>query len=230
MERVENDLIFRNRRHAGEELGKYLVPIYRHLHPLVLGIPRGGVEVAYYVAKELETDLSFVITKKLPFPGHKEYGIGSIAEDYSVYISPRVEDSLPRATIEKVIEEQKLEIDRRVSQYRQGGTIPPMEGRIVLLVDDGIATGVTLIAAIRLCRKNGAARIILAAPVSGHKYDKALDEADDLEVLVQPEPFYSVGQVYEVFGDFTDEQMADLLQRAEKEKKPNENWDNRGHN
>lgn len=180
--------------------------------------------MAYYVAKELDTDLSLVITKKLPFPGHKEYGFGSIAEDYSVYISPRGEEGLSKESIEQVIEEQKQEINRRVSQYRQGRSLPFMEGRIVLLVDDGIATGVTLIAAIRLCRKKRAARIILAAPVSGYRYDKALDEADALEVLVQPEPFFSVGQAYEEFGDFTDEQLADLLKRAEREKKPNGNW------
>jgi putative phosphoribosyl transferase len=212
MEEAE-DMVFKNRRHAGEELGKYLAPSYGHLHPLVLGIPRGGAEVAWYVARELETDLALVITKKLPLPGHQEYGIGSIAEDYSVYISPRGRETLSDELIREIIETQKREIDRRVKQYRPEGTLPDMKGRIVLLVDDGIATGVTLIAAIRLCRQKEAALIIVAVPVAGHRYDQALDEADGLEVLVQPEPFQAVGQAYEEFGEFTDEQLAELMSR-----------------
>ncbi|MFA6085524.1 phosphoribosyltransferase [Mucilaginibacter sp.] len=208
---------FKNRQQAGEELGLFLKPKYMHQNPLVLGIPRGGVEVAYYVSKQLDAELSLAVAKKLPFPGQEEYGIGAIAEDHIVYVSPHGENALAPGVIENIIEKQAIEINRRVQKYRHGKALPDLKGRTVILVDDGIATGVTLVPVVRLCRKREAALIVIAVPVSGLQFDAHLQEADKIEVLVQPRDFYAVGQAYETFGDFPDEALMDLLKKAEQE-------------
>ena len=212
-----DDLMFQNREHAGKELALLLEPKYKYLNPLVIGIPRGGVEVAYYVARQLEAELLLVISKKLPFPGRSEYGFGAVSEDHSVYISEQGKDGLSPEMINDIVEKQILEIQRRVEKYRQGKPLPDMEGRTVILVDDGIATGVTLVPVIQLCKKKRAAKIVIAAPVSGTRFDKNLKEADEIEVLVQPQQFYAVGQVYETFEDFTDEELMQLLAKAKRE-------------
>lgn len=216
---VMENIIFKNREDAGKQLGKLLEPRYKHLNPLVLGIPRGGVEVAYYVAKQLGAELSLIVSKKLPLPSQKEFGIGAIAEEHSVYVSPAGKELLTPEVINQIIEEQVVEVNRRVEKYRQGKPLPDMHGRTVILVDDGIATVVTLVPVLKLCRKKGAGKVIIAAPVSGFRYDDNLNDADELIVIVQPPSFYAVGQVYEVFGDFHDEDLLELLKRAEEERK-----------
>jgi predicted phosphoribosyltransferase len=145
--------IFKDRQQAGEILGRWLRPKYGELNPLVLGIPRGGVEVAYYVAQELQADLSVIVTKKLPMPGHIEFAFGAIAEDGPVYVNPEAEQVLSAEMIEQVISQQREEVRRRVQVYRQGKPLPDLQGRTVLLVDDGIATGATLVPALLLCRQ-----------------------------------------------------------------------------
>ncbi|WP_423147825.1 phosphoribosyltransferase [Rubrolithibacter danxiaensis] len=212
---VKNDRFFKNRQDAGKELALLLEPKYKDLNPIVLGIPRGGVEVAYYVAQQLAAELCLVVAKKLPFPGHEEYGFGAIAEDYSVYVSQHGKEALEPKVINQIIEEQIEEVNRRVEKYRNGKPLPDMKGRTVILVDDGIAIGVTLVPVIKLCKKKEAGKIILATPVSGTRFDPHLNEADAIEVIVQPLDFYAVGQVYETFGDFSDEQLLKLLKKAE---------------
>ena len=217
MYNAQNGLYFKNRQHAGILLGEFLEPKYKDLNPIVIGIPRGGVEVAFYVAKALEAQLSIIISKKLPFPGQRELGFGAVSEEYSVYVSPMGTERLTPQTIDQIIEEQILEINRRISTYRNGKPLPDISGRTVILVDDGIATGITLVPVLKLCRKKNASKIIIASPVSGTTYDENLNEADAIEVLLQPEHFYAVGQVYEKFGDFTDRELLNLLRLSEKE-------------
>jgi putative phosphoribosyl transferase len=113
--------------------------------------------------------------------------------------------------IEEIIKEQVTEVNRRVAMYRNGLPLPEMTDKVVILVDDGIAMGVTLVPVIRLCRKKSVAKVILAAPVSGSSYDIHLNEADAIEVLVQPHDFYGVGQAYDRFGDFTDAEVLSML-------------------
>lgn len=204
-------LVFRDRADAGHELAKLLEPKYKNEHPLILGVPRGGAEVAYYVAQHLQTDLDIIISKKLPYPGNKEYGFGAVTEDGSVYIADDNSRELRSTTLDEIIREQLQEIKIRSRKYRRGKPLPNMEGRIVILVDDGIATGVTLVPLIGLCRKKKAGKVIIAAPVSGKQFDKNLWKADAVEVYTKPEPFYAVGQVYEKFGDFPDEELLKLL-------------------
>lgn len=212
--------IFKNRVHAGEELGLYLKSKYAHQNPIILGIPRGGMEVAYCVAKQLNAELSLVVAKKLPFPGHDEYGIGAIAEDDIAYISPQGKNVLSSDVIDGIIEKQAKEVNRKVQKYRDSKPLPDLKGRTVILVDDGIATGVTLVPVIRLCRKKEAASIVVAVPVSGQHFDTNLQEADEIEVLLQRREFHSIGQVYKVFDDVLDEELIDLLKKAELEYQP----------
>ena len=120
-------------------------------------------------------------------------------------------ERLSPSIINQIIEEQVQEINRRIGIYRAGKPLPNIIDRVVILVDDGIATGVTLVPVLKLCRKKKASQVIIAAPVSGTRYDKNLNEADAIEILEQPEQFYAVGQVYETFGDFTDSQLLNLL-------------------
>lgn len=202
---------FRNRKDAGIRLGAFLELRYKALNPLIIGIPRGGVEVAYYVAQKLGADLSVIVSKKLPYPGQPEYGFGAVSEEDCVYVSEERSERLSASTIAQLIEEQQKEVKNRVLKYRSGQALPNMKDRTVIVVDDGIATGVTLVPVVELCRKKGAAKVIIAAPVSGLNYDKHLEEADAIEVLVQPPSFYAVGQVYEEFGDFEDQQLVELL-------------------
>ena len=214
---AENKRYFKNREQAGYELGLLLERKYKDVDPLVVGIPRGGVEVAYYVAKELHAKLFIIISKKLPLPQQPEFGIGAVSEENSIYVSPKVKGMLSPEVIDQIIEQQEAEVERRVQKYRKGKPLPEMKGRTVIIVDDGIATGVTLVPVITLCRKKGAAEIIIAAPVSGTSYNEGLNEADAVEILIQPASFYAVGQVYETFGDFEDDQLMALLAKNEEE-------------
>jgi putative phosphoribosyl transferase len=209
----EGENLFRNRQDAGEQLARFLEPRYGDSDAIVVGIPRGGVEVAYYVAVQLNLPLSMIIAKKLPYPDQQEVGFGAVAEDHSVYVNQKARASLRPETIQHIIEKQTDEVMRRVQHYRQGKPLPDMKGRKVLVVDDGIATGVTLIPVVRLCRHKEAKQVIVAAPVSGKSFDRHLrEEADAVEILVQPQPFFGVGQVYESFGDFTDQELLALLE------------------
>lgn len=208
---MNSEKVFRNRKDAGIQLANYLEPIYKSLNPLIIGIPRGGVEVAYYVAQKLQAELSVIISKKLPFPGQPEYGFGAVSEENCVYVSEERRNGLSERVISQIIEEQQKEVKARVLKYRSGTALLTMKGRTVILVDDGIATGVTFVPVIELCHKKGAATVIIAAPVSGLNYDKHLEEADVIEVLIQPTSFYAVGQVYEEFGDFEDQKLIELL-------------------
>ena len=205
---------FKNRKQAGMELGDFLKTKYGGLDPLVIGVPRGGVEVAYYVAVAFDTRLEVIVSKKLPLPQQPEFGIGAVSEENSLYISSKDEHLLTPDMLSEIIEMQQIEVERRVKTYRRGRPLPGMEGRTVFIIDDGIATGVTLVPVLKLCRKKKAAKIIIAAPVSGMSYNEGLYNADAIEVLIQPESFYAVGQVYEDFNEFDDQQLMALLDRA----------------
>jgi predicted phosphoribosyltransferase len=206
--------VFENRKQAGMLLGKYLSQKYHWPHCMVIGIPRGGVETAFYVSQSLHAELSVIVSKKLPFPGHPEYGFGAISEEDIVYLNDTSSKLLSQHAIENIVAEQRVEIKRRVKLYRNTEPLPDMQGKPVILVDDGIATGVTLVPVVRLCRKKQAAQIIVAAPVSGNSYDPHLDEADAVEVLIRPEGFHAVGQVYLDFSEFDDSQLLEILKKA----------------
>lgn len=212
--------MFRDRKHAGEVLAIALEK-YRDKDVLVLGIPRGGVETAYYIAKHLNAEMSVVITRKLGYPFNPEAAFGAVAEDGSLYISAMAGQRLSSEEMNDVLKAQQKEIQRRIEKLRRGKPLPEMKDRIVILADDGIATGATLFASIELCKKKKAGKIVVAAPISGERMDTLLrSKVDDVIILEKP-PFYSaVSQGYEDFSNLSDEEAVAFLDQWEKEYHP----------
>jgi putative phosphoribosyl transferase len=206
--------MFKDRRDAGIKLAHALAK-YKDESVLVLAIPRGGVEVAYQVAEFLGADLSLLISRKLPYPDNPEAGFGAVAEDGSTFIFDEAARRLPRRTVEKIAGAQIVEIRRRIKVLRKGRPLPAMAGRTVILVDDGLAMGSTMRAAVALCRKAKAEKIVVAVPVAGSEVAGELAKmADELVVLETPAYFYAVAQVYENWYDVPDEEVLEIMERA----------------
>jgi putative phosphoribosyl transferase len=213
---VDQQKTFADRRDAGIELGRLLESDYKNKDVLVLGIPRGGVIVAYEVAKILNGTLSVVITKKLPHPLQEELAIGAAAEDGSVFFTMLGQQMDP-TTVDAVIKAQTREIESRIRRFRNGKPLPDIKNRVVIIVDDGIATGSTIVPAIKLCKSNKAAKVIVASPVSGERYVSEINTlADEVVIAEQPDDFYAVGQVYEDFHHLTDEEVISVMTDFEK--------------
>lgn len=209
--------MFINRKQAGLALA-YELRQFKGPDTVVLGIPRGGAETAYYVATELNAGFSILVSRKIGHPDQPEYAIGAIAEDGSTYFRKNVTAEFSKAVIDHLTEVQKKEIIRRIDVFRKGRPLPSLEGKTVILVDDGIATGATLFAAIQLCRNKKAGKIIVAAPVaSADKVREFETIADEVVVLETPPSFHSVSQVYEVFYNLPDEEVLALLEKWERE-------------
>jgi len=205
-----NRKIFSNRKDAGQKLAEKL---RQYKNAIVFGIPRGGIEIAYYVAKQLESELSVLISKKIPHPQNEDYAIGAIAEEGVIYVPDYVNFSMH--IFDPFIEDLGKEIESRINLYRNGKPLPNITNCTVLLIDDGIATGATLIPAIRLCRQKGARKIIVTAPVSSQELDPALNEADEIVILEKQEPFFGVAQAYQDFNQLTDNEVINFLNAQE---------------
>jgi putative phosphoribosyl transferase len=204
--------VFADRRDAGEQLAASLAHLAGE-YVVVLGIPRGGVEVAAIVARALKAPLDVVIPRKVGAPGNPELGLGAVAGDVEV-LDERligmlgVSDEYLRGEIEM----QRQEIARRSAVYRGDRPEVSLEGKIAVVVDDGVATGGTAAAAVRWARARGASRVILAVPVAPAEAVWRLSkEADEVRVLAQPEPFYAVGQWYRDFPQVEDRRVIELL-------------------
>lgn len=207
--------MFTDREEAGRRLAQALSR-FQGQDVVVLGIPRGGVEVAAVVAESLGAPLDVVIPRKVGAPGNPELGLGAVAEGVQV-----LDESLIRVLgvseryLRNEIAAQEREIRRRSALYRQNRPAVPLQGRVVIVVDDGIATGGTAAAAARWARAQGATRVVLAAPVAPSEALRRLaGEADEVVVLETPEPFYAVGQWYLDFPQVPDERVVELLARA----------------
>lgn len=211
--------MFIDRKDAALQLAKALEK-YRNSGAIVLGIPRGGAETAYYVAAYLNAAYSLLISRKLGHPANPEYAFGAIAEDGSIYLNAFAEQELSQETIDSAIEAQKDEIKRRIQILRKGRPLPELKDKVVILVDDGIATGATLYAAIQLCQNQKAAKIVVAAPISGReKKNELLDLVDEVVILETPDYYHAVSQGYESFYNLTDEEALSFVERWETEKK-----------
>ena len=203
--------MFDDRKDAGRRLARGLEH-HRGKDVVVLAIPRGGAEVGYEVARHLGAELSIIVARKLPYPDEPEAGFGAVAEDGSLFISDRAALWLPRQTIERIIEEQRREAERRVRHLRGGRPLPDIKGRTVILVDDGIAMGSTMRAAIALCRNHGATRIVVAAPVASRQVADALAVlVDEVVILEMPRGFQAVAQVYRNWYDVSDEEVLEIV-------------------
>ncbi len=208
-------MIFRDRKEAGRYLAEALMR-YKAEHPVVLAIPRGGVELGFEVAKALDADFDLLIARKLPFPDNPESGFGAIAEDGSLYIIKEAAWYLSQTIVERIIAQQQEEIRRRIATLRGGRELIPVEGRTVILVDDGIAMGSTMHAAIAYCRNHGAAKIVVAAPVTSARVKAQLArEVDDVVILTTPPDFHAVAQVYANWYDVSDEEVLEIMRAWE---------------
>jgi putative phosphoribosyl transferase len=206
-----SDAPFQDRREAAQELARALEP-YRGRYPLVLGIPRGGVVMADVLARELGGDLDVALVRKLRAPDHAELAIGSVTEQGLVVLNQGWErlasEPYVRAEIEEALE---LLRKRREACTPHRAPIPPA-GRVTIVVDDGIATGATMLAAVRSLKASGAARIVAAAAVAPPQSMNALRrEADDVVVLRTPDPFGAVSLYFRDFSEVTDEEATALL-------------------
>ncbi|MDR8390446.1 phosphoribosyltransferase [Aliifodinibius sp. S!AR15-10] len=205
--------MFEDRKEAGRALGSALKK-YQSAKPVVLAIPRGGVEVGYFAALTLGCDFDIIITRKLCYPQQPEAAFGVIAEDGSLYFDPWSNKYLTKDIIIKVQTKEKKEIQRRVLQYRNGEDLPSLKGRVVILVDDGIATGATMFGAIRMCCKHHPEKIVIAAPVSGlTRLSKLETEADEVLILNKYQHLAAVSQGYCNFTDLTDEDVQLYLKK-----------------
>lgn len=210
--------MFKDRKDAGRRLALALER-YRGRGALVLAIPRGGAEVGYEVARHLKADFSLIVARKLPYPENPESGFGAIAEDGSTFVFERSKRELPGPLIEKIAEEQKKEIKRRIEVLRGGRPLPEVAGRTVIIVDDGIAMGSTMRASIMLLRKRGAAKVVVAAPVAGKRTALEMRKlADEAVIVEEPEFFYAVAQVYENWYDVPDAEVLEIMRRWEEER------------
>lgn len=211
-------IMFNDRKEAAIQLAKALEQ-YKNMNVVVLGIPRGGVVTAYYVANHLNGEFSLLISRKLGHPYNPEYAVGAIAEDGTIYLNPHALSEVSELQIDEAVAEQKNEIERRIKILRKGESLPQLKDRIVIVVDDGIATGATIFAAIKMCKNQKASKIIVAAPVSSDSIiDKLKNEADEVVILETPDFYHAVSQVYYNFPQVSDEEALDLLEKWKKEK------------
>ena len=212
--------MFQDRTDAGKQLAQALEG-YGDDNVLVLAIPRGGAELGYQVAKHLDAEFSILVSRKLPFPDNPEAGFGAMAEDGSRFIFKDAASHLPAPTIERIVEDQTDEIERRIRVLRGGGPLPEIENRTVILVDDGISMGSTMRASIRSCKNRNAGKIVVAVPVASPRVAREIDDlVDELIVLETPPFFRAVAQVYEHWHDVSDEEVLDIMEtwRAEQGK------------
>ena len=190
-------------------------------HPLVLALPRGGVPVAYEVAEALDAELDVLLVRKLGAPGHPELGVGAVVDGHdprTVLNEAVLNEVRPsREYLEAEVARQLVEIERRRTAYRGKREAADPHGRTVIVVDDGIATGGTVRAALQALRQAGPTRLVLATPVAPRDSLGVLSaEADEIVCLASPDPFYAVGLYYADFTQTTDEEVVELLSRRRK--------------
>src|SRR5438874_13222425 len=208
---------FPNRTEAGRLLAEKLVKYASRDDVIVLGLPRGGVPVAFEVAQRLGAPLDVFIVRKLGVPGFEELAAGAIASGGVRVLNQDVVRAIPHAdeAIEAVTARETAELERREQIYREGRPPPEFHDRIVILVDDGLATGATMRAAVKALRQCGAARIVVAVPVGPPDTCREIEEeADETVCATMPEFFQAVGQYYEDFSQTSDEEVRELLARA----------------
>lgn len=207
---------FRNRTDAGRRLAEQ-VRHYELRDPVVLALPRGGVPVAVEVAAALEAPLDVFVARKVGVPGHPERGIGAVAEGGATVMDSFALQVLGLSTtqFDTLVADEEAELDRRVRRYRGTRVLPQLEQCDIILVDDGIATGVTAEAALRALRAHDPGRLLLAVPVCAPGTATRLGTvADEVVCVIAPAEFYAVGEWYDDFGQTSDEEVLQLLERA----------------
>lgn len=212
-------MVFKDRNDAGRKLAEKLRS-YQHENPIVLAIPRGGVVLGYEVAKALKAPLDIIITRKLGAPGQPELGIGAIAPNGIRVLNTEVIQWLgvSQDELEAITQREQQELNRRLQRYRGDRPMPDIQERTVILIDDGLATGITARASIQALKQMQPRKLVLAVPVSSPETADALrPEVDELVCLETPPDFFAVGAHYQEFEQVTDQEVIDLLARARQE-------------
>jgi putative phosphoribosyl transferase len=218
---MQPDLLsFRDRANAGRQLVPYLMA-YAAQNPVVLALPRGGVPVAFEVARALRAPLDLIFVRKIGAPGHAEFGLGAVVDGAHPQVVLNEEAlghfKVPPGYIEEEAQRQLQEIERRREHYLAGRRPVDVEGRVAIVVDDGIATGGTVRAALKGLSCARPARLILAVPVApADTIERLRMEADDVVCLMMPEPFYAVGEHYDDFRQTSDREVTRLLDEAQR--------------
>jgi predicted phosphoribosyltransferase len=205
---------YRDRRDAGAELAARLTHLKSRNNVIVLALPRGGVPVAYEVARSLDAPLDVFLVRKLGVPGHRELAMGAIASGGVRVLNQDVVNwlKIPDAAIDAVATEEQAELERRELEYRKGRAALDLRGRVVVLVDDGLATGSTMKAAVQAVRAHAPARVIVAAPVGSPDTCREFAHIADETICARtPQQFAAVGQWYRDFSQTTDEEVRLLL-------------------
>lgn len=208
---------FRNREHAGRVLAGRLKAYANRADVMVLALPRGGVPVGFEIASQLHVPLDVFVVRKLGVPGHEELAMGAIASGGVRVVNDDVVRSLnlPSSAIDRVAKVQERELARREQLYRDGRPFPDVRSHVVILVDDGLATGSSMRAAAQALRQHQPARIVVAVPTAASETcEQFKSEVDEIICAITPEPFYAVGQWYEEFSQTNDEEVRDLLARS----------------
>lgn len=225
-------MIFEDRAHAGQLLARELA---RYAEPdvLVLALPRGGVPVGAEIARALKAELDVVIPRKIGAPGDPELAIGAVSGNGAVILNEELVRVLgvPEAYIREAAARERVEIRRRSLLYRGRQPAPRVKGRTVIVVDDGIATGYTMLAALRGVRQEGPAMLVAAVPVAPPDSIAKLEaEADEVVALSTPSHFFAVGQFYQDFSQVTDEEVQAILAEARVPVRPPGPPDDGSHN
>jgi putative phosphoribosyl transferase len=205
---------YADRREAGRAVAARLGDYAGRADVVVLGLPRGGIPVAYEVARALNAPLDVFVVRKLGLPGHPELAMGAIASGGVRVLNDDVfrHVNVPPSAIEAVARAEQMELERRERAYRGARPAIPVGDRIVILVDDGLATGSTMRAAVLAIRRQLPSQIVVAVPVGARETCRAMDEvADEVVCVRMPEPFTAVGLWYDDFGQTTDEEVRQLL-------------------
>jgi len=213
-------MLFRDRVDAGRRLASRVAEVVEGGGCVVLAIPRGGVVVGFEVARVLNCSLDVVVPRKIGAPYQPELAVGAVAEDGSLLIEEDIANLVgaSRGYIAEAAEREVEEIKRRVAKYRGGNPPVDVKGKTVVIVDDGIATGATVRAAMKYVRKLGADRVLVAVPVAPPEtVEKIKREADEVICLYTPSDFYAIGQFYDNFEQTTDDEVVKLLNLARRE-------------
>jgi putative phosphoribosyl transferase len=210
-------LPYKNRVDAGLQLAEALKQCAYRPDVVVLALPRGGVPVAYEIAKALDAPLDLLLVRKLGVPGREELAMGAIATGGTRVLNAEItrEMTVSEAELDRVAAQELQTLQHREQAYRHERPVPEIHGRCVILVDDGLATGATMRAAIAAVRQNAPAEIVVAVPIAPPDTITSLSEEVDYVVcLATPQPFISIGRWYKDFAQVTDAEVCDLLERA----------------
>jgi predicted phosphoribosyltransferase len=212
-------MVFQDRKEAGRKLADKLAKYTDEKDIIVLALPRGGVAIGAEISKKIGAPLDVIITRKIHFPGEPEVAIGAIAENGKVALNDPIVKSynIPQSYLDEEICRQKAEIERRLIAYRDGEKLAFIKDKTVILVDDGVATGFTIIAAINALKDEGIKKLIVAVPVSPQDtFLKLKSLVDEIICLETPEVFLAIGGFYYDFEQVTDKEVMQLIQNDKK--------------